>query len=543
MKLLKKSFSSRVSNPVTSGETVPMRTEPSYNVVGHEDDFARHRPQRLGASSTDDDDNDKSDVRSQSKTIESKAMHQASWTSCVINLSSTILGAGILGVPYAISMMGWIPGLLSLTISALLSAFGLHLMAECALQLPGASSFYAVALFTVPELATMVDILVTVKGFGTVTAYVLVIADSLTLAFKSSPWPFLRSRFWVISLSYLIIGPLSYFPSLDSLKFSSALSVVMVFVLTLMIIVYSMHAKNSIFDPCPMTHTASPDEMVCSADSVVFGGKASSFLRAFPIFLFGFTCQQNAFTVVNELKDPTRKRLNSIFITSIASSWAVNMVVGICGYATFGAMTHSDILKNYPGKSYNCVVRAWEALTLMWVCCDIENALTSTCRVLMALVVICHYPLQLHPSRRTALSLWQRFVPPPSPVSSVPASSVASSVTNSLGTVSGGLPVGSAREHIDEEAVANQSTSYSPLTTATSLSPTRHLPSPSPLTPHSPTPLLSSSANDATLPLPASSTAVAAASATVDAKTFQRRFFLYTVRSLFFCVCVSTPCC
>lgn len=350
MKLLRKTLSSRVSTSVGSGESVPMRTDPSYNVVGHEDDFPKHRSQRIGGSSNDEDDNDKEDVRSQSKTIESKAMHQASWMSCVINLSSTILGAGILGVPYAISQMGWIPGLLSLFLAALLSAFGLHLMAECALQLPGVSSFYAVALFTVPELATLVDILVTVKGFGTVTAYVLVIADSLTLAFKSSPWPFLRSRFWVISLSYVIIGPLSYFPSLDSLKFSSALSVVMVFVLTLMIVVYAMHAKNTIFDPCPTTHTVSPDDMVCSADSVVFAGRTSSFLRAFPIFLFGFTCQQNAFTVVNELKDPTRKRLNSIFLTSVASSWAVNMIVGICGYATFGAMAHSDILKNYPGK-------------------------------------------------------------------------------------------------------------------------------------------------------------------------------------------------
>lgn len=29
----------------------------------------------------------------------------------------------------------------------------------------------------------------------------------------------------------------------------------------------------------------------------------------------------------------------------------------------------------------------------------------------MAAVVACHYPLQLHPSRRTALSLWQRAFP------------------------------------------------------------------------------------------------------------------------------------
>ncbi len=320
------------------------RSEPTYNVIGHHhhDEDSQQDQSHL----SDDDDDQKCDSRSQNKSIELKTMHQASWASCVVNLSSTILGAGILGVPYAISLMGWVPGIIALLFSAACSFFGLHLMAECALQLPAVSSFYAVAKLTIPEYAILVDVLVTVKGFGTVTAYVLVIADSITSAFQSSSWSILRSRFWVISLSYLIVGPLSYFPSLDSLRFFSALSVVMILVLTLMIICYALELNDSIFDPCPNSHTITSE---CLGEQHLFEGNFSAALRAFPIMLFGFTCQQNAFTVVNELKDPTRKRLNSIFLFSIGISWSISMIVGVCGYATFGTMTQSDILRNYPG--------------------------------------------------------------------------------------------------------------------------------------------------------------------------------------------------
>lgn len=338
MKLNRKSSSNKFISSI-SGYMSSMRSEPSYNAIGNDDDVASHHH---------DDFGDKEN-RSQAKSFEIKAMHQASWTSCVINLSSTILGAGILGIPYAFSLMGWIPGILCLLFSAACSFFGLHLMAECALQLPGVSSFYAVAQSTIPEYATLVDLLVTIKGFGTVTAYILVVADSITSAFKSSSWTFLRSRFWVISLSYMIIGPLSYFPSLDSLKFSSALSVIMMLVLALMIVVYAFDMKNSIFDPCPSEEKPAED-IPCFAENVIFTGNVASTLRAFPIFLFCFSCQQNAFTVVNELKDPSRKRLNSIFLASITSSWIINIIVGVCGYATFGAMTQSDILRNYPGS-------------------------------------------------------------------------------------------------------------------------------------------------------------------------------------------------
>jgi hypothetical protein len=58
--------------------------------------------------------------------------NNASWFSCYINLASTIIGAGILGVPYAFSKAGWILGTFLLVLCAFLSVFGLHLLSICA---------------------------------------------------------------------------------------------------------------------------------------------------------------------------------------------------------------------------------------------------------------------------------------------------------------------------------------------------------------------------------------------------------------------------
>ena len=46
-----------------------------------------------------------------------------------------------------------------------------------------------------------------------------------------------------------------------------------------------------------------------------------------------------------------------------------------------------------------------------------ETALTSVSRIFVSLIVICHYPLQLHPARRSMLSILQKLAgdQPPSP--------------------------------------------------------------------------------------------------------------------------------
>lgn len=316
-------------------------------------------------------------------TLEVKALNRATWASSFLNLASTIVGAGILGIPFAISLTGWGLGILLLCLCATLSFLGLHLLYECALRVPTLSSYNAVATLTVPRLNSLVDILITIKGIGVATSYLVVVGDSLPLAFASSHSVILTSRFWSIVLSYLIILPLSYFPSLDSLRFSSLFSAFSILLLIMVIVLYALPTHDHTLDPCPHHHDRNT---ACGGSIQAAANSLSSVLHAFPIMLFTFSCQQNAFTVVNELQRPTAFRVNSMFAASVGTALFVALLVGLTGYSTYGSETKSDILSSYP-----------------------KNGLTGFCRVLIALVVSCHYPLQLHPARRTALSVWQRL--------------------------------------------------------------------------------------------------------------------------------------
>ena len=77
----------------------------------------------------------------------------------------------------------------------------------------------------------------------------------------------------------------------------------------------------------------------------------TDFLRVFPIFLFTYTCQQNTYNLINELIDPTPKRIYYLFLFSILFSTCLFFIISYAAYFTFGDLVAPDVLYSYPGKS------------------------------------------------------------------------------------------------------------------------------------------------------------------------------------------------
>jgi len=95
-----------------------------------------------------------------------------------------------------------------------------------------------------------------------------------------------------------------------------------------------------------------------------------------------YTCQQNIFAVNNEIRRPTRARVDKVIVTSIVSALCVYLVVGNAGYQTFGVDVKSDVLENYA-----------------------STPTISVARVGVAILVGSSFPLQCHPSRMCIFSL------------------------------------------------------------------------------------------------------------------------------------------
>ncbi|KAL9112815.1 MAG: hypothetical protein Q9227_002892 [Pyrenula ochraceoflavens] len=92
---------------------------------------------------------------------------QASWASSVINLVNTIVGAGVLAMPLAMSHMGIVLGIFVILWAGLTAGFGLYLQTRCARYLEkGSASFFALSQITYPNAAVIFDAAIAVKCFG-----------------------------------------------------------------------------------------------------------------------------------------------------------------------------------------------------------------------------------------------------------------------------------------------------------------------------------------------------------------------------------------
>lgn len=293
-----------------------------------------------------------------------------------INLLNTIVGAGTLAMPHAMSQMGMVLGTLVILWSGLTSAFGLYLQSRCARYLDrGSSSFFALSQLTYPNAAVLFDAAIAVKCFGVGVSYLIIIGDlmpGVMRGFNASAdaHPFLVNRnFWITAFMLFII-PLSFLRRLDSLKYTSVIALISIGYL-IILVVY---------------HFAS-DSLDNRGDvNVIEWNGPVAFLSSLPVVVFAYTCHQNAsrllqdgkndlgrsadkkqmFSVLNEIKDNSPGSIVSVISTSIGSAASIYVLVAITGYFTFGNDVLGNIVSMYPPSIASTIGKAAIVILVMF---------------------------------------------------------------------------------------------------------------------------------------------------------------------------------
>ena len=110
----------------------------------------------------------------------------ASLISCIINLTNTVAGTGLLALPHAFAKSGFVVGSFLLVIAALFSANGLRLLTLSAekvgIRPDRPSSFYVIANAAMPEFTLLIDCAVALKCFGVATGYFITVGGKGSLA-------------------------------------------------------------------------------------------------------------------------------------------------------------------------------------------------------------------------------------------------------------------------------------------------------------------------------------------------------------------------
>ncbi|KAI0597239.1 transmembrane amino acid transporter protein-domain-containing protein [Biscogniauxia sp. FL1348] len=273
---------------------------------------------------------------------------QATMISSVINLLNTIVGAGTLAMPSAMSHFGMTLGIIAILWSGFTSAFGLYLQSRCARYLDrGSSSFFALSQMTYPNAAVIFDAAIAIKCFGVGVSYMIIIGDlmpGVVVGFdaRAADIPYLVDRNFWITVFMLVIIPLSFLRRLDSLKYTSIVALVAIGYLIVLVVYH--------FASDPLA----PREKV---KLVTWGGPVEA-LASLPVVIFAYTCHQNMFSILNEIRDYSPLSIMGVISSSIGSAASIYILVAITGYLTFGDDVTGNIVSMYPPSIASTIGKA-----------------------------------------------------------------------------------------------------------------------------------------------------------------------------------------
>ncbi len=201
-------------------------------------------------------------------------------------------------MPSALSHFGMVLGVLVIIWSGFTSAFGLYLQSRCARYLDrGSSSFFALSQLTYPNAAVIFDAAIAIKCFGVGVSYMIIIGDlmpGVVEGFDSSATSiaYLMDRNFWITVFMLVIIPLSFLRRLDSLKYTSIIALIAIGYLIVLVVYHFASDVLAPRDKIRVIEWAGPVEALASL----------------PVVIFAYTCHQNMFSILNEIKDNSPKR-------------------------------------------------------------------------------------------------------------------------------------------------------------------------------------------------------------------------------------------
>ncbi|KAI9812275.1 MAG: hypothetical protein M1827_004723 [Pycnora praestabilis] len=292
---------------------------------------------------------------------------QASWISSVINLVNTIVGAGVLAMPLALSRMGILLGVLIIIWSGLTAAFGLYLQTRCARYLErGSASFFALSQITYPNAAVIFDAAIAIKCFGVGVSYLIIIGDLMPrvvmgFSHHAGSVDFLVDRHFWVTAFMLVVIPLSFLRRLDSLKYTSVIALISIGYLVILV----------------LAHFIKKDTMQDRGDiRIINWAGFVPTLSSFPVIVFAYTCHQNMFSILNEISINSQFRTTSLVSASVGSAGLIYLLVAITGYLSFGNNVGGNVVGMY-----------------------VPSVATTIGQAAIVILVMFSYPLQVHPCR------------------------------------------------------------------------------------------------------------------------------------------------
>lgn len=259
----------------------------------------------------------------------------------VANMANSILGAGIIGLPYAMSQAGFFSGIILLVVLCGVTDWTIRLVVLNA-KLSGGNSYIEIMdnCFGASGRAA-VSLFQFTFAFGGMCAFGIIIGDTIPHVIRSA-FPTLykipvlsifTNRQVIITLCILCVSyPLSLYRDIHKLSRASGLALLSMLVIVTSVLIEGPHV--------PLELKGDPSERFTIVGPGVF--------QAIGVISFAFVCHHNSLLIYGSLRKPTLDRFAQVTHFSTALSLVACCTLAISAFWNFTDKTQGNILNNFP---------------------------------------------------------------------------------------------------------------------------------------------------------------------------------------------------
>ena len=254
------------------------------------------------------------------------------------NLVNCIVGAGMLGLPITFVWSGYILQS-AIILGVAVAMYGTGVLLIDAARATGRSSMEEVAKVSLGRYGgKLVDFLIAIGNFFALIAYCQLLADFAVELITIISGATVNRAYTLVGVTLLFPYPLSLMPNLNSLRFTSFLSVLGMVAFGIFLIVEVLRVALSA-------------DKSLGPGIIPFTFADGGFLKGLPIVVFATGCHPSLLPIYTEQREEfkatfTTKSMRPAFCFAAI----LYLIAGLCGYLLFGENTADSILVNFEGR-------------------------------------------------------------------------------------------------------------------------------------------------------------------------------------------------
>ncbi|KAF7932475.1 uncharacterized protein EAE98_003774 [Botrytis deweyae] len=261
-----------------------------------------------------------------------------------MNMANSIIGAGIIGQPYAFRQAGLLAGVILLIALTITVDWTIRLIVINS-KLSGRDSFQGTVEFCFGKTGLIaISVAQWAFAFGGMIAFCIIVGDSIPHVL-TAVLPGLRdvpvlgllaNRRAVIVVFVLGISyPLSLYRDIAKLAKASTLALI-----SMMIILFTVVTQGFMVPQEDRGEFTTP---LLTINDGIF--------QAIGVISFAFVCHHNSLLIYGSLQTPTIDRFSTVTHYSTSISMVACLLMALSGFLTFGSKTLGNVLNNFPATN------------------------------------------------------------------------------------------------------------------------------------------------------------------------------------------------